>query len=52
MDKQTFYYPEQKKELSTYINGHVKLAATEFNKTFTITIQGKKPPKTWQQCKG
>lgn len=52
MDKQTYYYPEQSKELSTYINGHVKLAAKEFNKTFTITIQEKKPPKTWQQCKG
>lgn len=52
MDKQTYYYPEQAKELSTYINGHVKLLANDFKKSFTITIQEKKPPKTWQQCKG
>ncbi len=52
MDKQTYYYPEQAKELSTYVKGHVKLLANDFNRTFTITIQEKKPPKTWQQCRG
>ncbi len=52
MDKQPFYYPEQKKELSTFINGHVKLLANDFKKTFIITIQEKKPPKSLQQCRG
>jgi hypothetical protein len=52
MDKQTFDYPEQIAQITTCMNGHVKVAAKELNKKFTITIQERKPPKTWQQCKG
>lgn len=52
MDKVSYYYPEQAKELAAYINGHVKVLANQFDKTFLVTIQEKKPPKTWQQCKG
>ena len=52
MDKHTFYYPEQIPEITKYMNGHVKVAAQQCNRTFTIIIQEKKPPKTWQQCKG
>ena len=52
MDKQIFYYPEQIPEITKYMNGHVKVAAQQCNTTFAITIQEKKPPKTWQQCRG
>ena len=53
MNKHVFNYPTEKAGLNTFINGHVKVQLEiSKDKNFIITIEEKKPSKTWQQCKG